>query len=419
MRLSFRSFLEAEEAMYASHPAEIPLPQDVMMLCKLFGQAGRELLIVGGTPRDFMFHIHHNHPYKPKDIDLATEAPPDEVIRILNSPMAKKEGIKVFPKGESFGVISAVIHGEEYEIATFREDFYDAETGDGRRPDQVSFSTPAKDAQRRDLTFNALFYDPLKHEIRDYNHGQGFEDIKHKRVRFVGSPQDRIREDRLRLLRLLRFDARFNQGDITQRLDKDTLDAVDQYRHLPGISPERIANEFLTGLAKAISPRDYLRNYASLGMFEAVFPRLQINNKDIDRIDSRNPAPVLAWLLHNNDPITVKKALNSLKYSSDVFNRVAYLLELYDFQPQKIIQYLRQRDIWKQEKDISLGQAKRNILERDIIDFARMAGIEDKLRHFIGYQPIANAKDFAHLSGPALGNALKQAETDAYLKNKR
>jgi tRNA nucleotidyltransferase/poly(A) polymerase len=129
---------------------------------------------------------------------LATDAQPQDINKILTSQEAQLNGIKVFPKGEAFGVISAIVNGQEYEIATFREEWYDPEKGDGRRPDQVSFSTPGKDAQRRDLTMNALFYDVDKKEIRDYNvdeagRGLGLQDIKNLVARPVGNAKGPFR----------------------------------------------------------------------------------------------------------------------------------------------------------------------------------------------------------------------------------
>jgi poly(A) polymerase len=401
---------------YASLAAEVPLPEEVGLLSRLFDEGGRELLAVGGVVREWLFHVLHGQPFAPKDTDLATDASPDEIVGILSGPKARKEGIKVFPKGESFGVISAVLKGQEYEIATYREEWYDPESGDGRRPDKVRFSNAAKDASRRDFTMNALFYDPLMKEIRDYNlneegEGQGFEDIKAKRVRFVGNAKERIREDRLRILRLLRFDARFNLGDIVPRLDQGTLEAVAEYRHLPGISGERIVNEFLAGLGKCLCPESYLRNYAGLSMFPAVLPGLNVAG--VERVDCRNAKAILAWLLRDSEPKSVKKRLNELKWPSDVFGQVEFLLQLYRFDPRKVFQYLQRRDIWKQTDDL----AKKDEMEQDICDFAGMAGSWE-LRHFVSYQGVARSQDFLHLKGAEIGKAIAQAEMEAYLKSK-
>lgn len=177
MKLSFKLFLENEEEKYESILADIPMPTEVYSLSALFTKYGATLFAVGGAIRDYLYHIYHDPKgkYDPKDVDLATEATPDKINQILNSPEGQKLGIKVVPKGEAFGVISAIINNQEFEIATFRED---GQYTDGRRPDSVSFSTPSKDSQRRDLTFNALFFDIHKKEIKDYNNGQGIQDIK-------------------------------------------------------------------------------------------------------------------------------------------------------------------------------------------------------------------------------------------------
>ena len=396
--------------------AEVPLPEEVRLLSGLFDEAGKELMVVGGIVREWLFHIQHGHPFVPKDTDLATDAPPDEIVGILSGPKARRAGVKVFPKGESFGVISAVLNGQEYEIATYREEWYDPDSGDGRRPDKVCFSDAAKDASRRDFTMNALFYDPLHLEIRDYNlnergEGQGFEDIKAKRVRFVGKARERIREDRLRILRLLRFDARFNLGDIVPRLDQETLEAVAEYRHLPGISGERIVNEFLAGLGKCLNPGNYLRNYSDLGVFPAVLPGLPVAG--IEQVNCRNPRAILAWLLRDGEPKAVKKRLNELKWPSDVFGQVEYLLQLYRFDPHRVFQYLQRRDIWKQTDDV----AKKAEMEEDIRAFAHLAGL-DELHHFVSYQPAVRSQDFLHLKGAEIGRAIAKAEAEAYLKSK-
>ena len=207
LSLCFRKYLETVEDKYDSVKADIPLPKAVYLLSDIFSRAGTSLFAVGGVIRDYLYSTHHGGKFSPKDVDLATEAPPDKVIAILGSPLAKSNGIKTFPKGESFGVISAVIDGEEYEIATFRED---GQYSDGRRPDSVSFSTPAKDATRRDLTMNALFYDIKERKIKDFNltpqgNGQGFDDIKNLIARPVGNAKDRFREDKLRIAKLIRF----------------------------------------------------------------------------------------------------------------------------------------------------------------------------------------------------------------------
>jgi len=415
--LNFREFMEAVEERFHSIEADIPLPQAVYTLSELFARQGASLFAVGGVIRDFLYSHHHGGKFAPKDVDLATEAPPDKVISILSSQAARAAGIKTFPKGEAFGVISAVIDGEEYEIATFRED---GQYTDGRRPDSVQFSTPAKDAQRRDLTYNALFYDIHKKEIRDYNlnhegEGQGLHDIKNLVARPVGKARDRFQEDKLRIPRLVRFFSRFNPGEIMQHLDKDTLAAIDEFKDLAGVSPERITAEFTGGLAKAANPVNYLKNYEATGLLPAVFPGLQVDMHDVDRIGKvKNIKAVLAWLLKADDPKSVRITLNRLKWPNDVADAVSFLVKLYRFDVAQVAQLLKQRDLWKQLDGPTNQAAGQQTLLADVRDFARISGKEAELNHFLNYQTQVKSQDYMHLKGKAISDAMSGAEAEAY-----
>jgi len=419
-QLKFRGFLETVEEKFHSIQADIPLPAAVYTLSELFARQGASLFAVGGVIRDFLYSHHHGGKFSPKDVDLATEAAPEKVMAILGSPAALAHGIKTFPKGEAFGVISAVVDGEEYEIATFRED---GQYTDGRRPDSVSFSTPAKDAQRRDLTYNALFYDIHKKEIRDYNlnhegEGQGLHDIKNLVARPVGNARDRFQEDKLRIPRLVRFFSRFNPGYIMQHLDKDTLAAIEEFKDLAGVSPERIAAEFTGGLQKAASPVNYLKNYEATGLLPAVFPGLRVDMHDVDRIGNvKNIKAVLAWLLKQDDPKAVRIQLNRLKYANDVSDATAFLVRLYRFDVAQVAQLLKHRDLYKQLENPELQAAGQKVLTTDVLDFARISGKEAELRHFLNYQPTVKSQDFMHLKGKAISDAMSGAESAAYQRS--
>ncbi len=420
-------FLESEEERYDSLYAEIPLPSEVLVLNRLFEAEGKLLFVVGGAVRDYLyksFHLPGTASYKPKDVDLSTQATPEEVVKILSSHTAKEAGVTVFPKGASFGVISALLNGQEFEIATFREDWYDPDAGDGRRPDKVAYSTPAKDAQRRDLTINSLFYDIHDHEIRDYNldsdgKGMGISDIKNKVVRPVGKARDRFREDQLRIPRLVRFFSRLNDGDILKNLDEDTLEAVWEFRKLPGVSGERIAMEFMAGLKQSLKPAMFLRNYESLGLFPATFPNLVVDVKDFASVkDVRNPNAVIAWILKSNGgPLKVKAALTKQKYPGTIFDAVEFLLHLYELVPTKIAGLLRRRDQYKQDPDLAAVEAKGRQMHQDVMDFAKIAGMEARMEKFLAYTPQVKSADYMHLEPALRGKAMSDAERDSYFKN--
>ncbi|HEV8291478.1 MAG TPA: CCA tRNA nucleotidyltransferase, partial [Tepidisphaeraceae bacterium] len=181
---------------------------------------GHEAYFAGGCVRDLLLGL------EPKDWDVATDAPPNRVRELFT----KTEAV-----GAAFGVI-LVRHGRSVvEVATFRSE---GSYLDGRRPSEVRFTTAQEDAQRRDFTINGLFLDPLDGDrVIDYVGGQ--EDLAARRLRAIGDPSARFAEDHLRLLRAVRFAARFGL-----EIAPATAMAIEQRAGLlKGISPERIAIE--------------------------------------------------------------------------------------------------------------------------------------------------------------------------------
>jgi poly(A) polymerase len=190
------------------------------------------------------------------DIDIATPLLPDEVSRRLIAA-----GIAAHPTGIEHGTITAVANGHPFEVTTLRRDV----TTDGRRA-TVAFTTDwAEDAQRRDFTMNAL-YASADGEVFDY--ATGLADLEAGRVRFVGDPVARIREDYLRILRLFRFHAWYGKGD----LNADALRAAaDEKVGLARLSAERIQKELLR-LLEAEDPAPMLRVMAASGVLSEILP---------------------------------------------------------------------------------------------------------------------------------------------------
>lgn len=167
----------------------------------------------------------------PKDYDVATSATPDQVIALFGKR-------KTVPVGVSFGVVMVLGSSKDcgqIEVATFRSD---GEYLDGRRPDSIEFCSPQQDALRRDFTINGMFYDPLADELLDYVGGQA--DLKRRVVRAIGEPAARFEEDKLRMLRAVRFSATFGFA-----LEDATAAAIRGLKsELRQVSVERIAAEF-------------------------------------------------------------------------------------------------------------------------------------------------------------------------------
>jgi poly(A) polymerase len=209
-----------------------------------------EACFVGGVVRNSLMGREVS------DIDIATPLTPDEVTKRLEA--AK---LKAVPTGIEHGTVTAVSNGRPYEVTTLRRDV----STDGRRA-VVAFTTDwAEDAQRRDFTMNALYAD-AKGEV--FDSVGGVADLKAGRVRFVGDPVTRIREDFLRILRLFRFHAWYGKSEI----DKPALQAcAAEKAGLRQLSGERIAKEMLKLLA-AEDPVPVLRSMAATGILSEVLP---------------------------------------------------------------------------------------------------------------------------------------------------
>lgn len=189
-------------------------------LARRLKAAGHEALFAGGCVRDRLLE------HEPKDYDIATSATPAEVTKLF--PGSNEVGAH-------FGVVIAKHGGHHVEIATFRTD---GSYKDGRRPENVTFSTPEEDAKRRDFTINGLFEVPETGEVVD--HVGGMADLKAGVIRAIGDPRARFEEDGLRLLRAVRFAARLGFA-IEPRTDASLRDCSPL---LDRISPERIRDEF-------------------------------------------------------------------------------------------------------------------------------------------------------------------------------
>ena len=184
-------------------------------------ESGHVAYFAGGCVRDLVRGL------APKDFDVATDAPPEVVQTIFPHTYAV---------GAKFGVIVVVENGTNFEVATFRSD--DAYVN-GRRPVAVHFSSPEEDAKRRDFTINGMFLDPVANEVIDFVDGRA--DIEAKLVRAIGEPAQRFMEDRLRMLRAVRF-----ATALDYKIDNQTWDAlVANAASINEISAERIREELV------------------------------------------------------------------------------------------------------------------------------------------------------------------------------
>lgn len=366
-----------EEAVRKSFTMQ--LSDDVYELADAFWAEGHDLYVVGGAVRDAVLGK------APKDIDLATGAVPDEVIRIVKA----LPGHKVIEVGKSFGVVRVVTpSGGDYEIATFRRDI-----GKGRRPDAVEFTGIDDDVKRRDLTINALFYDVNKEEIVDLV--GGLHDLENNIVRAVGDPKERFDEDRLRILRALRFAARMGSG-----LDPETGAAIKNDNSLKGVSPERIRDEFLKGILSARKPELFIDLVDEYELWPQVFPGLDVSGW---KVTSRNVPVVLAILLIMNDPKLVNKRLNALKYSAIEVSQVTFLLELTRL---NVSNAFKLKKLYKTSK----------LSDNDVREFVTLSGLprdQRLIEAFLQYEPSVKGDELMAqgFTGADLGRELERRET--------
>lgn len=251
-------------------------------IVKKLVNAGYIAYFAGGWVRDLIMGFVSD------DIDIATNAPPEKILDLF--PNTIHVGI-------AFGIIVVSMQGHQFEVATFRSD---AESKDGRRPLGIKPATPQEDAQRRDFTINGLFYDPMTREIHDYVHGR--EDIKKGIIKTIGNPYDRFYEDRLRIIRAVRFSSRFRFT-----MEENTKEAILETAPLlfPSVSMERIWQEF----KKMISYPGFdlaLMEMHRLKILEVIFPSLSSIG------------------LH-----TIKERVSSFFYFPKNTPTIAYLLELF------------------------------------------------------------------------------------------
>src|SRR5690606_34637150 len=236
--------------------------------------AGYVALWAGGCVRDLMLGR------APQDYDVATNARPEQVREVFGRR-------RTHAVGESFGVILVLESGRkgrQVEVATFRtEGVY----SDGRRPDSVEFCTPEEDARRRDFTINGMFFDPLHERVLDYVGGEA--DLGQGIVRAIGDAHDRMSEDKLRMLRAVRFTATFDF-----HLDETTAAAI---RSMAGeirvVSWERITQELQKMLVDQHRERA-IRLCHDLGLLGIILPELRDilpTQSDATRSQTRGPSP--------------------------------------------------------------------------------------------------------------------------------
>jgi tRNA nucleotidyltransferase/poly(A) polymerase len=368
------------------------IPQSVKELHQLFKSKGKKLYVVGGAVRDFLNND------KPKDFDLCTDALPDEVLEILGSKY------RTNLQGKAFGVVVVFTEDEPsgMEIATFRED-----VSKGRNPAVKLGVTIEDDVKRRDLTYNALFYDLDKREIVDLV--GGVSDMKNKVTRMVGDAIERIDEDSLRILRAFRFASRYGtplSDDLSKAIKiRNQLENIDpDTGKMKRISSERIFEEMKKSFKQAKSYKQYLEFFNEFDMWEQVFPGSKINT-DIEEAHELTSYVANLFKLQDTQKLENKMILD-YKIEGDIASKVVFLIDLLKLTPENAF------DLYKRK-------VRCQITSSQIVDWLDTCGIHDKIFiRFIDYVPSVSAEDLMAkgFKGKELGDEIKRLEIENFKK---
>lgn len=331
----------------------IYIPDFAKKILKLLNEHNYKAFIVGGYVRDYLLGI------ETLDIDITTDATPNEIENIFKSTY------KTIPTGIKYGTISVIVDNHTIEITTFRsENFYE----DNRHPEKINFEKSIeKDLSRRDFTINSLAYNYTDGLIDLYN---GIEDLENGIIRSIGDPNERFREDSLRMMRAIRFASKYDF-----KIERYTFEAIKNFSNLiENISTERI-NKELTKMLLEKQPSKAINLLYETNLLNYILPEIEI----MVGFDQKNPYHIydlythslktldntlpilesrLAALFHDTGKIETqffdengiahyyghnkisveiaRKALKRLKYSNKVINLTLKLIEKHQINPMQI-----------------------------------------------------------------------------------
>ncbi len=413
--------------------------ESALQIIRTLRKEGCQAYFVGGCVRDLLLKKN------PKDFDIATDAVPKRVASLFP---------KTVPVGAQFGVMLVIEGGESFEVATFRAD---KGYRDGRHPVGVRFTDAKEDALRRDFTVNGLFFDPLTRQVMDWVEGK--KDLKKKIIRAIGDPKKRFMEDKLRMLRAIRF-----ASVLGFKIEPKTFSAVKKLaKNIREVSQERVRDE-LVKMFTGPHPALALELLDKSGLLPEVLPEVQkmkgvrqpkafhpegdvfVHTKLLMK-QLENASPVLAFgcLLHDvGKPATFRRADRirfnghdrvGARITEKVLERLHFSNELKDQIVACVEGHMRFKDVRSMRestlKKFMQRQTFETELEQHRIDCLASHGdltnwrfLKKKARQFtkedIKPKPLINGKDLLTLGyaeGPLIGKILRTAE-EAQLENK-
>ena len=372
---------------------------DVAQVFDLFeAYQKNSIFVVGGSIRDALLNREIT------DIDFATSLEPKTITKILN-----KENIKFIDVGIDHGTVTAIINERKFEITTFRNDIFT----DGRHA-QVSFSNSLEeDALRRDFTINAMYLDKGGNL---FDPTDGKKDLENKVVRFIGNPDERIKEDYLRILRYFRFLALF--GDISP--DAEVMKTIKaNLDKLSVVSKERQWNE-LKSILSLNAPNNAISAMSEIGLLDVYFDGTSINDAFVNLIEiesrislSIDPILRLSILIENSldkANTIIKKLPLSKSDSTDLLKLSTLNKKIVSYMSMKEVRYLLYllgRDGFQKQILVNWAKDKNNKNEVNWRSLYEVAQSWEKPSFAL------TAKDVINMGiseGPMVGAILKEVE---------
>lgn len=344
---------------------------------------GYKAFLAGGCVRDALLGVVAH------DLDVATDASPEQIEGLFKRTVAV---------GKSFGVMRVLIDAADIEVATFRSD---GQYNDGRRPESVKFSSPEMDAERRDFTVNALFYDLARDQILDFVGGQ--KDLQRRLLTTVGEAERRFGEDHLRLLRAARF-----VGQLGFSLSESTAQALAKMApKVATVSGERLQEE-MAKLLRSAAVEQALKVLVESGLMRVLFPFRADDARATELSLAVHSWQSFALFFRNASHAELKDLLARLRFS---------------VREQRAIE--RSWQLWKDPAAffaLNLGKKLQRMAEEDIPWSLRVlkaqglqrAEIEDLENNWIQLgeelpKAFLNGTDIHGLHGKAIGECLQQA----------
>jgi len=320
-------------------------------IVQILRRHGYEALYAGGWVRDFLLRRRSD------DIDIATSARPEEILRLFPNSM---------PIGVAFGVVQVRRYGHAYDVSTFRKE---GPYLDGRHPSSVAFTGAEQDARRRDFTVNGLFYDPTENRVIDYVGGRA--DLESRVLRTIGKAEDRFTEDKLRILRAVRLAC-----SLDFKIEPATWSAIRRFAsEITQVSSERIRDELLKVLTGP-DPARGLRLMHESGLLGHFLPEVESlaaapGDSGSDPLSRTRDA--LGLLTRRSAPLSLAVLLHSVGGSgpaeaAKVARQVCRRLRLSNDETDRVVSLVANQNRLTILKDMRESAARRTLLNPDIED---------------------------------------------------